>query len=145
MEWIFRNFTVFENAILVLCTPDTNRVSYINCYKSKAMMWSCFQGWKLDILDFWYQHLKISLIKIDFEIWPIFKKISMLLGYLQSGKIDDENFPFLFQITKCMLGLMKKCTNINHEYFCNFSICLFSLPAQFPLTKVMWLYYYYLL
>ena len=55
----------------------------------------------------------------------------MVLGVLQSGKIDDENFPFLFQITKCMLEPMKKCTNMNHDYFCNFPICLISLPS-FP-------------
>ena len=45
--------------------------------------------------------------KIDFDIWPIFLK-NPNGGVLRSGKIDDENFSFLFQITKCTLGPIKK-------------------------------------
>ena len=45
--------------------------------------------------------------KIDFDILPIFLK-NRNGGVLRSGKIEDENFPFLFQITKCTLRPIKK-------------------------------------
>ena len=50
---------------------------------------------------------KKNSTKIDFDIWPIFLK-NHNGGVLRSGKIGNENFPFLFQITKCTLRPIKK-------------------------------------
>ena len=54
-----------------------------------------------------FYNLKKSSTKIDFDIWPIFLK-NPNGGVLRSGKIDDENFPFLFRITKMYAPVDKK-------------------------------------
>ena len=54
-----------------------------------------------------FYNLKKSSTKIDFDIWPIFLK-NPNGGVLRSGKIDNENFSFLFQIMKCTPEVIKK-------------------------------------